>query len=68
MKKIDRKYYCSDYYNRSFNKYGIKYGPSLRFWENNGWINGIDPYVWFPWYFKSLLGRKSQDDEGQINR
>ena len=39
----------------------------LRFWENKGWINEIDPYGWFPWYFKYWLGR-SQDYERQINR
>ena len=29
------------------NKYGVKCGASLRFWENNGWINEMDPYEWF---------------------
>ena len=24
-------------------KYGVKCGTSLRFWENNGWINKQDP-------------------------
>ena len=31
-------------------KYGVKCGPSLRFWENRSWINIIDPYGWFQWY------------------
>ena len=43
-KNIDQKYYCSDYYDANINKYGIKCRTSLRFWENNGWINEIDPY------------------------
>ena len=33
-----------------------------------GWINEIDSYAWFQWYFRYWLGRRSQDDERQINR
>ena len=36
LKNIDQKYYCSNYYDVSINKYGIKCGTLLRFWENNG--------------------------------
>ena len=46
LKNID-KFYCSDYDDVSVNKYGVKCGTSLRFWENKGWINKIDPYGWF---------------------
>ena len=53
LKGIDQKYYYSDYYDA--NKYGVKCGTSLRFWENNGWINEIDPYGWFQWYFTSRV-------------
>ena len=31
LKYIDQKYYCSDYYDRKINKYGVKSGISLRF-------------------------------------
>ena len=65
MKSIHQKYYCSDYYNANINKYGIKWGTSLGFWENNGWINEIDPYGWL---FRYWLGRRSRDDKRQINR
>ena len=68
LKNIDQKYYCSEYYNVSVNKYGVKCGTLLRFWETKGWINEIDPYGWFPWYFRYWLDRRSQDDERQINR
>ena len=68
LKNIDQKYYCSSYYDVSVNKYGVKCETSLRFWENKGWINKIDLYGWFQWYFKYWLGRRSKDDKRQINR
>ena len=43
LKNIDQNYYCSNYYDVSVNKYGVKCGKSLRFWGNKGWINPIDP-------------------------
>ena len=65
---VDQRFYCSDYYDVSVNKYGVKSGTSLRLWENKGWINEIDPYDWFQWNFRYWLGRRSKDDEKQINR
>ena len=47
LKNIDAKIYVSDYYDIILNKYGVKCGTSLRFWQNKGWINKIDPYGWF---------------------
>ena len=38
---------------------------SLRFWENKGWVNKQDPCEWFRWYFRYLLGRRSEDVKDQ---
>ena len=65
LKNIDQKYYNSDYYDVSVNKYSVKY---IGWINNKGWINKQDPYGWFPWYFRYCLGRRSEDDERQIKR
>mmetsp|Transcript_17308 Transcript_17308/g.53779 ORF Transcript_17308/g.53779 Transcript_17308/m.53779 type:complete len:167 (+) Transcript_17308:576-1076(+) len=55
-------------YDPSVNRYGVKCGGSLGMWESSGWISPIDPYGWFHWYCRFYLGRRSTDDERQIDR
>ena len=52
IKDIDQKYYCSNYYDASVNKYDVKCEMSLRFWESKGWIHSTDPYGGLQWYFR----------------
>ena len=46
----------------NMDKYGLKCGTSLRFWENRGWINKIDPYGWF----SVILGIGQVEDQKMI--
>ena len=68
LKNVDHKLYASNFYDVKVNKYGVKCGTSLRFWEKKGWIKGQDPYWWFQWYCRYYSGRRSSDDEMQLNR
>ena len=69
LQNIGATFYASHYDDENVNKYGVRCGTSLTFWEeNNGRINKINPYGWFQWHFRYWLGRSSKDDERQINR
>ena len=68
LENIDEKYYTSDFYDVSLNKYGIKCGTSLRFWEKKGWINKKDTHGSFQLCFRYWKRRRSEDDQRQIAR
>ena len=55
LKNVDKKYYASSYYDVGVNKYRVKCGTSLRFWQNNGWIKSTGPYGWFQCIVGTIL-------------
>jgi len=50
------------------NRYRVKSGTSLKYWEQKGWIEAQDPYGWVQWYCNFYQGRRSSDDQRQIKR
>ena len=55
-------------YDIKINKFKVKVGTTLQFWEEKGWIREYDPYGWIQWYCNFYLGRRTPDDERQIAR
>jgi hypothetical protein len=62
------KQVASSTYDAGVNKYKVKCGGDLHMWESSGWIAAQDPYGWFQWYCRFFLGRRSEDDERQVQR
>lgn len=58
----------SEVYRKDVNKYGVKSGNDLDFWENKGWMREQDPYGWVQWYCRFYLGRRTEDDIRQVSR
>ncbi len=52
----------------SVNKYKVRVGTSLKFWEKKKWITKYDPYGWVQWYCNYYEGRRTPDDARQIKR
>ena len=55
-------------FNKNINKYKVKVGTSLEFWESKNWINKTHPYGWVHWYCDFYLGKRGPDDDRQILR
>lgn len=55
-------------YDKSINKYGVKVGTTLEFWESKKWITKYHPYGWVQWYCDFVMGKRCPDDERQIDR
>lgn len=57
-----------DDYDKNINKYNVRVGTTLEFWENKNWITKYHPYGWIEWYCDFFQGNRCPDDERQINR
>jgi len=57
-----------DKYDKTINKYGVKVGTTLDFWESKGWIKKHHPYGWVHWYCDFFMGKRGEDDERQVKR
>jgi hypothetical protein len=55
-------------YDKSINKYGVKVGTTLEFWESKNWITKHHPYGWYHWYCDFYSNKRGPDDEWQIKR
>ena len=65
---IPERYINSDICDVSINKYKVKSGTSLKYWETHNWMTKYDPYGWVAWYCNFYNGRRCPDDERQIKR
>lgn len=57
-----------DKYDKKINRYGVKVGTSLQYWEEKEWIKKSHPYGWVQWYCDFYTGSRSKDDVRQIDR
>lgn len=55
-------------YDKQINKYGVKVGTTLQYWECKGWITKYHPYGWVEWYCDFFRGKRGPDDKRQISR
>ena len=55
-------------YDKSVNKYNVRVGTTLQYWESKDWICRTHPYGWVQWYCDFYSGKRSHDDARQIKR
>ena len=68
FRDISSKMLSCPEYDKGKNKYKVRVGTSLEFWEGKHWITKYHPYGWVYWYCDFCLGRRCPDDERQIKR
>ena len=68
LQKLPSELLTSPKCNPKLNKFGVASGTSLEYWESKGWIKAQDPYGWVQWYCRYAEGRRSPDDQRQIDR
>ena len=67
-KDIPEHHLSSETYDVNINKYKVKVGTTLEFWESKQWINKSNPYGWMHWYCDFYRGKRQKDDTRQIKR
>ena len=67
-KGIPNENLTSPDYESSKNKYKVKVGLTLEYWETHDWIKKTSPYGWMNWYCDFYNGKRSEDDRRQITR
>ena len=67
-KGIPENHLSQTTYDKQINKYGVKVGTTLEFWEGKGWIKKHHPYGWVHWYCDFFSGKRGPDDERQVKR
>lgn len=55
-------------YRVSINKYKVRVGTTLEFWESKKWIDKQNPYGWVQWYCDFYMGKRGPDDHRQVER
>ncbi len=65
---IPEDHLSSPDYDVKKNKYKVKVGTTLEFWESKNWIKSSHPYGWVNWYCDFYNGKRSSDDKRQIDR
>ena len=65
---IPENHLSSAVYDKAINKYNVKVGTTLKFWESKDWIKDLHPYGWVHWYCDYYQGKRGPDDERQIKR
>jgi hypothetical protein len=68
LKGIPLNKICNPVYDKNINKYKVKCGLSLEYWEKHHFIRAPDYYGWIHWYCRFYQGRRSKDDAWQIKR